>query len=76
MKLPHLFKLPETESCVVVWERNGERHRQLIKTPSSCFVLQQLMLALYHVGYSEIKYIESVDPKALIQNFGSNNWGR
>jgi hypothetical protein len=75
MLLPHEFKLPETESCVVVWERNGKRSRQLIKTPSTCKGLQQIMLAIYHVGYSEIKYIESVDPKALINAFGAN-WGR
>jgi len=72
MKLPHLFTLPDTATCVVIWERNDVRHEQLLKTPSSCSGLQQIMLARYHVGYSEIKCIQSVDPKQLIRNFATN----
>jgi hypothetical protein len=72
MLIPHEFKLPTTKTCVIVWERNGKRNEQLINTPRTCKGLQEIMLALYHVGYSEIKYIMSVDPTALVRNFGVN----
>lgn len=85
MKLEHLFKLPETEECAVLWFRNGKMSKTVIKTPSSCSGLQQIMLARHHVGYSEIRAIEAagrftdrglqtINPAALLQVGG--NWGR
>ena len=84
MKLNHLFKLPETEECAVLWFRNNEMHKTVIKTPSSCSGLQQIMLARHHVGYSEIRAVEAagrftnrglqtINTAALLQ-VGAN-WG-
>lgn len=72
MLLPHEFKLPETKTCLVIWYRNGKRNETLLNTPSGCKGLQQIMLARHHVGYSEIRAVEAVDPTALIRNFGAN----
>ena len=85
MILNHLFKLPETEECVVLWFRDSKLHKTTIKTPGSCSGLQQIMLARHHVGYSEIRAVEpagrfterglqSINPTSLLQVGG--NWGR
>ena len=64
MKPQHTFKLPETKTCVVVWERNGTRNETLIDTPQTNKGLQTVMLAK-RVGFSEIRCIKSVDAKDL-----------
>ena len=85
MKLDHLFKLPETEDCTVLWFRNGKMNEIVIKTPSTCSGLQQIMLARYHVGYSEIRTVQAagrftnrglqtINTAGLIQVGG--DWGR
>ena len=85
MKLDHLFKLPETEECSVLWFRDGEMNKTVIKTPSSCDSLQQVMLARHHVGYSEIRAVvatgrftdrglQTINVGSLLQVGG--NWKR
>lgn len=85
MKLDHLFKLPETEECSVLWFRNNKMSKTVIRTPNSCDGLQQIMLARHHVGYSEIRAVEAasrftgrglqaINPASLLQVGG--DWGR
>ena len=62
-----IFKLPESKMCVVIWYRNGEKHEQLMDTPGSSNALIDLMLMKHHVGWSEIRAVQSVDVRELLR---------
>jgi hypothetical protein len=67
------FKLPTTKMCIVVWYRDGKMNETLIDTPFNNTALIDTMLMKHHVGYSELRAVKSVDPKAaIIRNFGRN----
>lgn len=63
-----IFKLPETKMCVVIWYRDGERHEQLMDTPTTSAKLIDLMLMQHHVGWSEIRGVQSVDIRELLRS--------
>jgi hypothetical protein len=60
------FILPKTKMCIVIWYRNGEKHEQLMETPPNNEMLVYRMLMNYHVGFSEIRGIKSVESSGLI----------
>ena len=54
-----------------MWERNGNRNELLIDTPETNRGLQNVMLA-NKVGFSEIRFIKSVDVKDLVAAMTGN----
>jgi hypothetical protein len=66
------FKLPTTKMCIVVWYRDDVKHEQLIDTPANNDRLVDTMLMKYHVGYSEIRAVKSVEPAEFLGGFGRN----
>lgn len=60
------FVLPQTKTCVVVWYRSGVKCETYIDTPRTNAALFDLMLMRHHVGWSEIRALKPVDPKALL----------
>ena len=65
MNIPN-FKLPKTRMTVVVWNRKGEQHEQLIETPATCKRLADYMFEQFKVGPSEIRALKAVEPGLLI----------
>ena len=61
------FTLPNTKMCIVIWYRNGKKHEQLIDTPANNDILVNTMLMKYHVGFSEIRAIKSVEGDEMLQ---------
>jgi len=70
------FKLPETSMCIVVWYRNNEKHEQLMDTPFNSNGLIDTMLMKYHVGFSEIRTVLSVDPHEWVSKLNQIQLGR
>ena len=54
--------------CVVIWYRNGKKNEQLMDTPGSSDKLIDLMLMRHHVGWSEIRAVQSVDVRELLRS--------
>jgi hypothetical protein len=54
--------------CVVIWVRDGKRHEQLMDTPGTSAALLDLMLMKHHVGFGEIRAVQSVDVKELLRS--------
>jgi hypothetical protein len=69
------FILPPTPFCRVVWkDREGKIHSTpTMNTPKSSNSLIELMLLNHRVGFSQIRYVESVEIEDLIGNFGRNS---
>jgi hypothetical protein len=60
------FKLPKTKMCIVVWYRDGKAHEQLIDTPANNDILVNTMLMKYHVGFSEIRAVKTIEANELL----------
>lgn len=60
------FTFPNTQTCVVVWYRSGERHESIIKTPEGTTGLRNAMLG-QRVGYSEIRAVKA-DPNGALKS--------
>ena len=67
------FVFPNTQTCVVVWYRNGERHESIIKTPEGTTGLRNAMLG-QRVGYSEIRAVKA-DPNGKLKDVSGLNAG-
>lgn len=55
------FKLPETPTCKVIYERDGTKYSATIPTPSNADGVVSVMLAR-QVGVSQIRGIEPIHP--------------
>lgn len=60
------FVFPNTRTCVVRWERNGQFNETIIPTPEGTTGLRNAMLG-HRVGYSEIRAVKA-DPNGVIKD--------
>jgi hypothetical protein len=60
------FKFPLTETCIVVWYRNGIKHETNILTPATDRGLRDTMIR-HKVGFSEIRCVKA-DPNGVLQS--------
>jgi kynureninase len=61
----HFFKLPNTKTAVVVWERNGQRREVTIPTPAGMKQMRDHLVMHHKIGMNEVRAVKS-DPHGVI----------